>query len=302
MTMAWRGGCRHHHPLISQSTWQPRAASNNDMDMGQTMLCNHRHWGICDHHHMSEEEELTDPPCWWSWFWGREHCEFGGCSSRRVHLVTGPLASLQQNGGFETCIMTRWRRGVVMATQSPIKILPPSAGQQYTCPIHQPPSRLPLAKQAEVDEMLQDRKGWWVVSEVSDHPWSSLMSVRKKKRDLQICVDYQWLNDVTNKDWLLPATKNRLHPYTLDSDKWYSTLNLESGYWQVALHPSNKDKTGRQRRLPSRGCCCNTLVMFEHLRNPVKYFEDLFEIWAFLLWRSEWSTHVHQTKVYCVLL
>jgi hypothetical protein len=34
----------------------------------------------------------------------------------------------------------------------------------------------------------------------------------------------------------------------------------------------------------------------------VKYFEDLFEIWAFLLWRSKWSTHVHQTKVYCVLL
>jgi hypothetical protein len=51
----------------------------------------------------------------------------------------------------------------------------------------------------------------------------------------------------------------------------------------------------------------------------VKYFEYLFEIWAFLLWRSKWSTleeamdlsqdrlileleHVHQTKVYCVLL
>jgi hypothetical protein len=32
--------------------------------------------------------------------------------------------------------------------------------------------------------------------------------------------------------------------------------------------------------------------------SSVKYFEDLFEIWAFLLWRSKWSTHVHQTKDY----
>jgi hypothetical protein len=50
---------------------------------------------------------------------------------------------------------------------------------------------------------------------------------------------------------------------------------------------------------------CNPSIQMSPLMDSlkgVKYFEDLFEIWAFLLWRSKWSTHVHQTKVYCVVI
>jgi hypothetical protein len=67
-------------------------------------------------------------------------------------------------------------------------------------PIRQPPRRLPLAKEAEVDDMLDDVKGKGVI-EVSEGLWSSpVVLVRKKNGDLRFCVDYRKLNDVTKKD------------------------------------------------------------------------------------------------------
>jgi hypothetical protein len=67
-------------------------------------------------------------------------------------------------------------------------------------PIRQPPRRLPLAKQAEVDNMLDDMKRKGVIEE-SEGPWSSpVVLVRKKNGDLPFCVDCRKLNDVTKKD------------------------------------------------------------------------------------------------------
>jgi hypothetical protein len=68
-----------------------------------------------------------------------------------------------------------------------------------TRPIRHPPRRLPLAKQAEVNEMLNDMQCRRVIEE-SDSPWSSPILVRKKNGELRFCVDYRKLNDVTKKD------------------------------------------------------------------------------------------------------
>jgi hypothetical protein len=61
-------------------------------------------------------------------------------------------------------------------------------------PIRQPP-RMPVAKQAEVNEMLKymQRRG---VIEESDSPWSSPVVVRKRNGELRFCVDYRKLNEI----------------------------------------------------------------------------------------------------------
>jgi hypothetical protein len=57
-------------------------------------------------------------------------------------------------------------------------------------PIHQPPCRLPLAKQAEVNDVLKDMSGKGVTEE-SDSPWSlSVVLVWKKDGSFHYCVDY----------------------------------------------------------------------------------------------------------------
>jgi hypothetical protein len=109
-------------------------------------------------------------------------------------------------------------------------------------PICHPLRRLPLAKQAEATEMLEDMRRRRVIEE-SDSPWSSpVVLVWKKNGDLRFCVDYRKLNDVTKKDCFpLPRIDNALD--TLAGAKWFSTLDLKSAYWQVDLHPDNKEKT-----------------------------------------------------------
>jgi hypothetical protein len=82
------------------------------------------------------------------------------------------------------------------------------------------------------------------VIEESDNPWSSpVVLVRKKNGELRFCVDYRELNDVTKKGWFpLPRIDYMLA--TLPGAKWFSTLALKSGYWQVDIHPDDKEKSG----------------------------------------------------------
>jgi hypothetical protein len=68
-----------------------------------------------------------------------------------------------------------------------------------TRPIHQSPRRLPIAKQAEVSEILEDMQRRWVIKE-SDSPWSSpVVLTRKKYGEIRFCVDYRKLIDVTKE-------------------------------------------------------------------------------------------------------
>ena len=73
----------------------------------------------------------------------------------------------------------------------------------------------------------------------SSSPWiSPVVLVRKKNGKLWFCVDYRKLNSITKKDaYPLPCIDEMLN--TLKESKWFSTLDLASRYWQVAMHPTD---------------------------------------------------------------
>ena len=109
-------------------------------------------------------------------------------------------------------------------------------------PIKQRPRRIPWAKEAEVAELIRDMAENKII-EPSTSPWSSpVVLVKKKDGSSRFCVDYRMLNNVTKKDsYPLPRIDDTLD--MLSGMKWFSTIDLKSGYWQVELSPEDKEKT-----------------------------------------------------------
>jgi hypothetical protein len=98
--------------------------------------------------------------------------------------------------------------------------------------------------------------------------------VRKKNGELHFCVDYRKLNDVTKKDCFpLPRTDDTLD--TVAGAKWFSTLDLKSGYWHIDLHPDDKEKTvfstgqGLWQFMVMPFGLCNAPATFERLMETV---------------------------------
>ncbi len=80
----------------------------------------------------------------------------------------------------------------------------------------------------------------------SDSPYSSnVVLVRKKDGTLRFCVDFRKLNNRTVKDaYAIPRVEDTLH--LLAGSKYFSKLDLRSGYWQVGMKESDKKKTAFQ--------------------------------------------------------
>ena len=65
---------------------------------------------------------------------------------------------------------------------------------------------------------------------------------RQEDGSLRFCMDYRKLNDVTLKD-SYPHPRIEDSVEALSGAKWFSTLDLKSGYWQIELDEKAKEKT-----------------------------------------------------------
>lgn len=81
------------------------------------------------------------------------------------------------------------------------------------------------------------------VIEPSASPWSSnVVLARKPDGTHRFCIDYRRLNDLTYKDsFPLPRIDTCLD--ALGGSIYFSTMDLRSGFWQVAIDPRDADKT-----------------------------------------------------------
>ena len=141
-------------------------------------------------------------------------------------------------------------------------------------PVKTPPRRLPIPKRAEAEKAVQDMADQGLIERCTS-PWSSaLVLVRKKDCSLRCCVDYRNLNRLTTKDsYPLPRIDDSLD--ALAGAKWYSTLDLKSGYHQVPMAEEDKSKTAFscggglwQFRVMPFGLC-NAPATFERLMEAV---------------------------------
>ena len=109
-------------------------------------------------------------------------------------------------------------------------------------PIRQPMRRMPFTLRPKVDQLVQEMLIQGVI-QPSSSPWASpMVLVRKKDGTMRFCVDYRRLNSATKLDeFPLPRIDDTLD--VLAGSKYFTTLDLASGYWQVAMHPADIEKT-----------------------------------------------------------
>ena len=109
-------------------------------------------------------------------------------------------------------------------------------------PIKVPPRRIPAQFREQVEKQIDAMLQQGIIEE-SSSPWMApAVYVLKKSGDLRLCIDYRELNKRTKKDaYPLPLpdeVQDRLAGSTV-----FSTLDLQSGYWQLPVSPEDREKT-----------------------------------------------------------
>ena len=128
------------------------------------------------------------------------------------------------------------RLGTIRGTSHRIEVTPgakPIFQQPYRCGIERR-----KAEEAEVKRMLQAR-----VIAPSNAEWASpVILVPKPDGSLRFCVDYRKLNAITVRDsYPMPRMDECID--SLGSAKVFSTLDCNSGYWQLPVAEEDQDKT-----------------------------------------------------------
>ena len=141
-------------------------------------------------------------------------------------------------------------------------------------PVKQPPRRMALEKQQDADQQIQQSLGAGLARR-SNSSWASpIVMVKKKDGTYRLCIDYRALNDCMIKDaYPLPRIQDTLD--TLSDAKWFSTLDLAAGYWQVELTPRARKaaafctKSGLFEWNVMPFGLCNALATFQRLMDRV---------------------------------
>ena len=109
-------------------------------------------------------------------------------------------------------------------------------------PIAQPYRRIPPSQFEDVRQHIQELADKGVIRPSSSPYASPIVIVRKKDGSIRLCVDYRKLNAITRRDaFPLPRIDETLD--AIGGASFFSTLDLASGYHQVAMHEDDQEKT-----------------------------------------------------------
>ena len=139
-------------------------------------------------------------------------------------------------------MLTKYRALFDTSTPSIAKTTaPPMINTGSHLPIHLRVYRTDPVKQQHIsrtiNEMLEHK-----LIEKSYASWSSpVLLIRKKDGSYRFVIDYRPLNRVTERDsYPLPRIEDTLN--RLSGNNYFTKFDLKTGYHQIPIHPSDKDK------------------------------------------------------------
>ena len=109
-------------------------------------------------------------------------------------------------------------------------------------PFRERSRRLAPADVEDVRKHLQELLRAGIIKESRSPYASPIVIVRKKNGAVRMCIDYRLLNSRTIPDqYTTPCIDDVLDSMT--GSKWFSVLDLRSGYYQIAMAEEDKEKT-----------------------------------------------------------
>ena len=144
-------------------------------------------------------------------------------------------------------------------------------------PVKQQPYRQPQAKREETRRVIKKLLKANLIAP-SSSPWASPVVLCKKKDGTwRFAIDMRRLNAVTVKDsYPLPRIDDSLDALRGKlGERWFSVMDLASGYWQVAMDPADAHKTtfttfeGTYHFQVMPFGCCNAPATFSRLMEMV---------------------------------
>ncbi|XP_070579112.1 uncharacterized protein [Ptychodera flava] len=121
-------------------------------------------------------------------------------------------------------------------------------------PVRERHRRIPPAMYDEVKRVLKGMLDSGAIRK-SHSPWAApVVLVQKKDGTTRLCVDYRRLNARTIRDaYPIPRIEETLD--LLKGAKWFSSIDLKSGYWQIAMSEEDIPKTAFTTPLGFFECC-----------------------------------------------
>ncbi|XP_076850337.1 uncharacterized protein LOC143500204 [Brachyhypopomus gauderio] len=128
-----------------------------------------------------------------------------------------------------------WEVGLAKGVEHNIRLSDPR-------PFRERSRRIAYADIEDVRKHLQDLLAAGIIKESRSPYASPIVIARKKNGNIRMCIDYRTLNSKTVPDqYTTPRIDDALD--CLSGSRWFSVLDLRSGYYQIAMSEQDQEKT-----------------------------------------------------------
>ena len=167
------------------------------------------------------------------------------------------------------------KRDTAMGTFTAVK---PHIDTGNSKPIKQRMRRTPLGYANEEQEHLEKHLKVGVI----EPSWTEWASHRKRDGSVRRCIDLRNLNDVTVKDcYPLPLLQDCID--ALEGCRYFTTLDMASGYYQLEVAEEDRDKTAfvtkyglfSSRIMPFGSCSVSLVLRGLSWKSVIAFLDDV---------------------------